>query len=139
MAYTNFLYSKSEMENRVKELTDNLKANRGFSNFESFALDVVHRRLLKDPMRYRDYGMYWPALKNIFIKKGITEFGGPIYPMISDTYCGDSDILTIVMADTFRNWYLSNYALGTCQFVLDIDSAEVVTITDEEMENFTVS
>lgn len=136
MAFDQYLLIESAIEEVAELSAANLKANRGFSNFESFAAGVIAKRLDKDPMRYRDYGMYWPSLKEALRKHGF-DFGEPVYPMLREVYKGKNDLLTIVSADEFRKFYLATWAVGTNQFMLDSENPELFIITDDAMEQLT--
>ena len=136
MKFNQYLLIESAVEGVAVTAAANLKANRGFSNFESFAVSVIARRLEKDPLRYRDYGMYWPALKEV-MRKHDFDSGEPVYPMLRELYKGKNDLLTVVSADEFRKFYLATWAVGTNQFVLDSDNPEIFIIVDDAMEQLT--
>lgn len=133
MSYTEFFFDKNYIIELAKQRAANLLENKGVSDFLGFALGVIVKRLEKDPMRYRDYGVYWPKVKEILRKNGY-DYGGPIYPFLADVYTADSDLHTIVMADEFRSWYLRQFAIGTCKFVLDANNPIAVEMTDEYMD-----
>lgn len=133
MAFTESLFNKTHIDEVAALAAASLKANRGFSNFESFAAGVIERRLAKDPARYLDYGMYWAALKEVLRKHGY-DFGSPVYPLIREVYCGDSDLQTIVMADEFRKDYLATQFVGTRVFLLNKDTGEDFSLIDDDME-----
>lgn len=135
MAYTAFLFDKAYIDSVAAQAATNLKANKGLSNLQGYAIGVIVYRLQKDPKRYRDYGVYWAALKEVLRSAGY-NFGDPVYPFLLNTYKGDTDLQTIIMAEEFRNWYLQTQAIGTCQFVLDQDNPEIVTLTDDQMDGF---
>lgn len=133
MAFTESLFDKAYIDGVAATAAASLKANRGFSDFEAFAAGVIQRRLDKDPARYLDYGMYWPALKEVLRKHG-HDFGAPVYPLLSEVYRGDTDLQTIVMADEFRKDYLATQFVGTRVFLLNRDTGEEVTMIDDDME-----
>lgn len=137
MAFNQYLFDQDAIEGVAAEAATNLKANRGFSNFEGFAVGVIKSRLDKDPLRYRDYGMYWPALKEVLRNHGF-DYGDPVFPMLREVYAGKTDILTVVMADEFRKYYLAKWAVGTSQFVLDSENPEYVSLIDDDMERLRV-
>lgn len=133
MALNQYLFDQDDIEVIAAEAATNLKANRGFSNFEGFAVGVINSRLQKDPLRYRDYGMYWPALKEVLRKHGF-DYGDPVFPVLREVYEGKTDILTVVMADEFRKYYLATWAVGTAEFILDSDHPYFVSLIDDSME-----
>lgn len=133
MSFTEYLFDPEQIKALVEEKRAGLKANRGFSDLEGFAIKVILQRLERDPRRYRDYGPYWPALKRILIARGhMADTEG--WPQIEAIYRGESDVETIVMADAFRSLYLATTIVGTNQFMLDGESGEVWTLEDEDME-----
>lgn len=137
MKYQNYRFDLAEIDKQIAENTANLKKHLSLSDLKGYALGVINRRLQKDPLRYRDYGMYWGALKEVLRRHGY-EYGAPFLPFISDVYKGETDLQTIIMADAFRRMYLDNFAIGTNSFVLDPDNPEFITFVDDEMENLAV-
>ena len=134
MAFTEYLFDKELIEEATHERAASLKANKGFSDFPGFALGVFERRLAKDPLRYRDYGPYWPALKDALNQSG-RDYGASDDPLVRETYRGDTLAQTLVMADEFRGLYLATQAVGTNQFVLDGESGESWVLFDPDMES----
>ncbi|PAU79243.1 hypothetical protein [Halomonas salipaludis] len=134
MAFTEHLFDKDDIKALARQRAAALKENRGFSDFPGFALGVIERRLAKDPLRYRDYGPYWWAVKALMIDSG-RELGERDDPMVRAAYQGDSREETIVMADEFRTLYLATQAVGTNQFLLDGESGDLYTLEDEDMES----
>lgn len=133
MAFTEYLFDKAQIDELVRAKAAALKANKGFSDFTGYALGVFERRLAKDPLRYRDYGPYWPALKAALNDSGRT-FGDSDDPLVRAAYQGDDLAQTLVMADEFRTLYLANYFVGTNEFMLDGDSGELWVLFDPDME-----
>lgn len=133
MALTEHLFNKEDIAALVQQKVSALKENRGYSDFPGFALGVIERRLTKDPLRYRDYGPYWWAVKALLIDSD-RELGGWDDPLVRAAYQGDSPAETIVMADEFRTLYLATQAVGTNQFVLDGDTGAIYTLEDPDME-----
>jgi len=82
MAFTEYKFDKEMLKALVAERSANLRANRGFSNLLAFGLGVVAERLSKDARRYRDYGPYWPALKEVMNANGY-NLGSQSDPLIS--------------------------------------------------------
>lgn len=133
MNFTEFQFDREQIKELVRQRASSLKANRGFSDFKAFALGVIERRLEKDPLRYRDYGPYWPALKSVLNDSG-RDYGDESDPLIAQAYVGDTDEETIVMADEFRNHCLATQPVGTTQFVLDGYSGTPWILEDSDME-----
>lgn len=134
MAFTEYRFDSKAIDTLVSEKSEALAFRTGNFDFAKHALGVFERRLAKDPIRYRDYGPYWPALKAALNGAGL-NYGANDDPLIRDSYCGETIEQTLVMADEFRSFYLETYFLGTNQFVLDAESDEVWTLFDPDMEN----
>lgn len=133
MAFTEYKFDKEMLKALVAERAANLRANRGFSNLLAFGLGVVAGRLSKDARRYRDYGPYWPALKEVMNANGY-NLGSQSDPLVSRTYRGETDEETLIMADEFRTAYLKSNIVYTNQFMLDAGSGEFWTLYDSDME-----
>jgi hypothetical protein len=133
MAFTEYKFDKEMLKALVAERSANLRANRGFSNLLAFGLGVVAERLSKDARRYRDYGPYWPALKEVMNANGY-NLGSQSDPLISRAYRGETDEETLIMADEFRAMYLKSNIVYANQFMLDAGSGEFWTLYDSDME-----
>ncbi len=134
MAFTEFLFDEALIKEAASERAAALKANKGFSDLAGYALGVMERRLTGDPLRYLDYGPYWWALKDE-LRKSDRDYGDRDDAVVRATYQGATPLLTIVMADEFRTLYLATQAVGTCQFVLDVDAGDAYTLHDEDMHS----
>ena len=133
MAYTEYKFDKDAIKGLVSERAAALRANRGFSNLLAFGLGVVAERLGKDPRRYRDYGPWWPALKDVMNRNGYS-LGDQSDPLITRTYRFAEDVETLIAADEFRTAYLKTFIIYSNQFVLDSSSGEFWTLYDSDME-----
>ena len=133
MPFTEYLFDRDGIGELIQQRAADLKANRGLSDFLGFALHVIAQRLEKDPLRYRDYGPYWPALKRVLSDHG-RDYGEQDWPLVRATYSGQSAVETVVMADEFRTWYMANQIIGTNQFMLDGETGETWTLEDADME-----
>ena len=133
MAFTEYKFDKEMLKALVAERAANLRANRGFSNLLRFGLGVVADRLRVDALRYRDYGPWWPSLKQIMNDAGY-NLGSQTDPLIAKEYKGDTDVETLIAADEFRTEYLRTQMIYTNKFMLDGDSGELWTLYDQDME-----
>lgn len=133
MAFTEYKFDKEMLKALVAERSANLRANRGFSNLLAFGLGVVAERLSKDARRYRDYGPYWPALKEVMNANGY-NLGSQSDPLVKKAYRGETDVETLIMADEFRTAYLKQNMIYTNQFLLDAASPDFWTLYDADME-----
>lgn len=134
MEYKNYRFETADIENQIAISTKNLKANMSRSDLKGYAVGVINKRLMKDPKRYLDYGMYWGELKEVLRRHGY-DWGETVVSPISEVYKGENDLQTVIMADAFRNYYLDNFAIGTNSFVLNDDDPEFTVFIDESMEN----
>lgn len=133
MAYTEYKFDKDAIKALVAERAAGLRANRGFSNLLGFGLGVVAERLQKDPRRYRDYGPWWPALKDVLNRNGYT-LGDQSDPLIARAYRFDDDVETLIAADEFRTAYLQTFIIYSNQFLLDAASPDFWVLYDADME-----
>lgn len=134
MNYTEYKYDPEWVAQEVARKRANIKANLGEgADLLKNGLKVVANRLLKDPMRYRDYGPYWFAVKAL-LRVGGVNLGSNDNPLMREAYKGNKPVETLVMAEAFRDEYLSMYLLYSNQFILDAESGEMVEIIDGDME-----
>lgn len=132
--YTEYFFEQSAIKNLAEQRKKALAANRGLSDFLGFGLSVIADRLKKDPIRYRDYGPYWWALKDLLNKNGY-NYGQQSEEEIINVYRGKTDAETLVMADEFRSMYLDTFLLHSNQFMLDANTGEIWTLLDSDMES----
>ncbi|MCM1128941.1 MAG: hypothetical protein NC211_03560 [Alistipes senegalensis] len=132
--YTEYLFDKESIRRRVAEAKKNLKENRGISDALGFWVnDVFMFRLKQDKKRYRDYGPYWWAVKEVLKKAGF-ELGDTTEENIRRIYCGDTDEETLIMADEFRTDYLKRNIRYTNRFLLDAEEPGFWELFDQDME-----
>lgn len=134
MAYTEYQFDPDTIATLVTERAAALRANRGFSNLLGFGLDVVATRLSKDRRRYRDYGPWWPALKQVMSRNGY-NLGSQSDPLIAQAYRFADDVQTLIAADEFRTTYLKTNMIYTNEFILDADSSAQWVLFDADMES----
>lgn len=133
MRYTEYKFDRDFIKALVAERSANLRANRGFSDLLGFGLGVIAGRLQRDPRSYRDYGPWWPALKEVMNKNGYS-LGDRSDPLIAREYRFDEDVETLIAADEFRTAYLQTFIIYSNEFMLDADSGESWVLYDEDME-----
>ena len=134
MAFTEYLFDPEEIKAQVESRTQSLRENKGFSDLLGFGLKVINDRLAKDRRRYRDYGPYWFALKEIMNARGY-NFGDQSDPIVKAAYHRDSDVETLVMADEFRTECLATTTVYTNRFMLDGKTGEFWVLFDSDMED----
>lgn len=132
--FTEYKFDHEKIKELVDSRTQNLRANKGFSDLLGFGVKVIADRLAKDRRRYIDYGPYWWALKDILRANGY-NFGDQSDPIIRATYRGNSDVETLVMADEFRTEYLATTIVYTNRFMLDGKTGDFWLLFDQDMED----
>jgi hypothetical protein len=55
------------------------------------------------------------------------------HPVMKSVYKGDRPVETLVMAENFRTFYLSNFIVYSNQFLLDEESGNIESIVDSDM------
>lgn len=133
MAYEQYKFDAQWIEDQVSVYKSNLRTKKGTADLVGNAVEVISERLEIDPRRYRDYGPYWPAVKNILLAHDAAK-GRAVSPEIAAEYRGATDEETLVMAEEFRNYYLRTYFLYTNNWLLDADAEEEWFCVDPDYE-----
>jgi len=133
MKYTNYRYLEHDIEDLLKTKRINVLKHTGRADWGTFMAQVIAWRLSHDPLRYRDYGPYWWAIKKILRQYtySVGEQHGP--EIIEQCYCGAHDEATLLMAELFREDYLRTQFIGTNCFMLN-EEGESWECFDEDME-----
>lgn len=134
MAYREFRFDPEAIQDRVKECLEVAKAE-GRPDFEAFGARIFAEYLRDAPEKYRVFGPYWPALKEVLIKHG-RAIGSPVFPEIAKAYRGANDTETLVMAEAFRDYYFDHYFVGANSFLLDEDDDEEWVLIDHAYEHY---
>lgn len=133
--YTEYFFPKEWVAEEVAAKRESIKANLGESaDLLRNGLNVIAGRLKKDPMRYRDYGPYWWAIKAL-LRGTVISYGSCDNPIMREAYKGDLPVETLVMAEAFRDMYLATFLKYSNQFILDSESGEMFEITDGDMDS----
>lgn len=111
----------------------------GKGNFLDVAIGVIQRRLEKDPLRYRDYGPYWWALKKVLIAHGVYD-SDVMDETMAKEYTYETEEQTVTAADEFRSDYLKQYLIYTNRFdfVNEDGDIEEYLLSDPDMENMAI-
>lgn len=131
-SFTELKFDLALIEGLVTSKRSALKTNKGVSDLLGYGLGVVSRRLAKDPLRYRDYGPYWWALKAAMNANGY-NYGDESDSVVAVAYCGRTELETMIMADEFRTEWLEVAQVGTSNFRLSEEGADYV-LFDADME-----
>jgi len=133
MNYTNYRYFDQEIEALLHIKRSNVLKNTGRTDWGAFMAQVIAWRLSRDPLRYKDYGPYWWAIKPILHRYGYAVGEQEDNATVRQVYCGEHDEATLLMADLFREDYLKSQFIGTNRFMLD-NEGEFWELFDEDME-----
>lgn len=137
MAYREFRFDGRTVRGRVRRCKKNILAKYGTDDLVRIGAPNLMSLLRKNGYKhYRAFGMYWPAVKDIFIAQGLLPAECTPYPdrAVAKAYRGKTDEDTLVMAEMFKDYYFSHYFVGTNTFLLDVDDEEEWTLFDPEME-----
>lgn len=95
-----YLFESEALASLTAEKMRSLAKKKPEADFTEFAAGVIYERLKTNIQRYRVYGPYWWALKDVLRKYGY-NVGSETDEDITATYRGSNDAETIVAADTF--------------------------------------
>lgn len=96
----NYLFNKDDLVGRTKTAKEALASNKPDVNFTDFAASVMFDRLKSNIQRYRVYGPYWWALKDV-LRRLDYNVGDETDGEMAGKYCGANDAETLVAADLF--------------------------------------
>lgn len=131
----NYLFDPDFLAQSTAEAKNNLKQNNGAVDFVEFASQVIYERLKKDIRRYRVYGPYWWALKDVLRRQGY-NVGEETDSDVSRTYKGADDAQTIVAADLFYLDMSNQVTIDNNAWALD-PRADDYILYDADMEERT--
>ncbi len=134
MAFTEFKFDPAIIKAETEQMKESLRKGNVQGDILSRVADVVEKNFHGDLQRYRDYGPYWWALKEILIKQGRAR-GNAINPEISKIYRGETDEETVIAAIKFQQLYLSQFFVHTNNFKLDPASEEDWYLYDPDYED----
>lgn len=134
MRFTQFKFDPAAVAADIEEKRSALKVNKGLSDFAGFAASVIRKRLEQTPAKYREFGPYWWALKQVLNDTG-ANFGEAFDPMVASEYRGGTPEATMVMAEAFKDIYRATYFVGNNLFSLDDEGVEQYELFDPDMES----
>lgn len=133
MSYELSRIDPGQAARRAGELAAGLVANRGVSDLLGYGLGVVGRRLQRNRLDYLRHGPYWWALKEQLRAAG-QDVGDYTDATLAEVYRGETPVITLVMADAFRERMMSSRPVGARDF--DLSEGEPVYILfDPDMED----
>lgn len=128
-----YFIEAQEAENEAAALAASLAQNTGETDFVAHAADVITRRLKGQPLKYREFGMYWPALKKLLNDHGADLGEDLIDDEVGKIYTYDKPAALIAAAEGFKDFYRETWAVGTNAFIID-DEGKNWTLFDDDME-----
>ena len=96
----NYLFDPDFLSRKTAATKRSLAETQPDADFVAFAAGVIYERLKADIKRYRVYGMYWWALKDVLSGQGY-DMGSESDETISSLYRGTDHAETLVAADLF--------------------------------------
>lgn len=129
--YTEYKFTPEDLAAAVAEKSASVRENAGPDDLLGYGLGVVGRRLKANPLRYREYGPYWWALKRVMIDAEY-NIGDEFDPVVAAEYAGSSPVETLVAAELFRDDYRATWPVGTNRF--DLGEGIDYVLFDADME-----
>lgn len=96
----NYLFEPEFLTEKTDDTKKALAVNKPNADFTEFAASVFYDRLKTNIERYRVYGVYWWALKDVLRRQGY-DVGDETDVDMVDWYKGATDEETLVAADLF--------------------------------------
>jgi len=131
----NYLFDKDDLADRTQATIKSLAKNKPDVNFTEFAASVIFDRLKSNIQRYRVYGPYWWALKDV-LRRMDYNVGDETDSDMAGKYCGSSDAETLVAADAFYLDMSKTKPVNNNTWTLD-DRKRDYVLYDSDMEERT--
>lgn len=128
-----FLYDVEELKTEANALAEKYKKNTGHSDFVRCAVDEIADRIMAEPIRYREYGVYWPSICALFRKYG-KEVSQHIDSEMERIYKYDDEALLIAAAERMADWNRKNLPQGASEFDLTVGGELVYYLNDFILE-----
>lgn len=96
----NYLFDPDFLSRKTAATKRSLAETQPNADFVEFAAGVIYERLKTNIQRYRVYGMYWWALKDVLARQGY-DMGAETDDNMATLYKGADDAETLVAADDF--------------------------------------
>ena len=133
MAYTAFKHDPAETRKRAASIRKRFLARNPGKNPLAYGVEIMSEMLEEDPRRYLTYGPYWWALKDVLLRHGCA-FGDTMDFEIAREYRGEDDYQTLVIAESFQEFYYDNYFVGANAWHLDPDAVDDYILRDPDYE-----
>lgn len=96
----NYVFETDFLTRKTTATKRSLAKSRPSADFVDFAAGVIYDRLKSNIQRYRVYGVYWWALKDVLARQGY-DMGVETDKDMASLYKGGDDAETLVAADLF--------------------------------------
>ena len=110
-------------------------------NLDEDVFKVVYAYVKRRPDAFLSLGVYWWAVKDILQQRGFDLAGHIESPAMVDLYSvkhpdgSTHPQATMLAAFEFRDWYFEHYFEGNRSFVVNDDTGDIYTLTDDEYEH----
>lgn len=128
----NYLFEPEFLTEITLAAQQSLAANKPEANFTEFAAGVIYERLKTNIERYRVYGVYWWALKDVLRRQGY-DVGDVTDVDMAGKYKGANDDETIVAADTFYLDMSNKVSVDNTRWTIDNRRPDFI-LYDADME-----
>ncbi|WP_230657753.1 hypothetical protein [Psychrobacter sp. I-STPA10] len=129
----NYIFEPEFLSKQTAQKQRNLAKKKPEVDFTEFASNIIYARLKSNIQRYRVYGPYWWALKEVLRKQGF-NVGSQKDDEVAQVYRGANDAETIVAADMFYEDMSNKVIVSNNRWTLDDESGDYV-LYDEDMES----
>ena len=126
-----YQFNPQYLADKTAEAQANLADNQPNADFVEFAAGVIYQRLKKNIRHYRQYGVYWWALKDV-LRRQDYNVGDETDKSIERIYRGADDAQTIVAADMFYEDMAGKVTADNMDWQLS--DTEEYRLWDEDME-----
>lgn len=96
----NYLFDPEFLTTKTLATQKSLAKNKPDADLTEFAAGIIYDRLKKDIQRYRVYGVYWWAIKDVMARLDY-DMGDETNEELASLYRGANDAETLVAADMF--------------------------------------
>ena len=129
----NYLFEPEFLTEKTTATKKALAVNMPNADFTEFAAGVFYERLQKDIQRYRVYGVYWWALKDVLRRQGY-DVGDVTDVDMAGWYKGATDEETLVAADLFYLDMSNKVMVDNTNWTIENGQPDYV-LYDADMEN----
>lgn len=127
-----YQFDPQQLTKKTAQMKANLAKNQPNADFVEYASSVIYDRLKKNILHYRQYGMYWWALKDV-LRRQDYNVGDETDERIMQAYKGKDDAETLVAADMFYEDMAGKVTADNLDWTLEKNKPDY-RLFDEDME-----